>query len=264
MLRVLYVPFDLVLGWTTRLPPAASVALVGVISGVAVMLLQKFASRQAFMARCKADLRLLKLRLRAARQAGDREAVERLSALSRRIGGRYVAASLRPALWTVPLIAAVALWAAARLAYLPVRPGETLPVTAHFEDGASGFAHIVPVQGLRFDGPAIAPIEAEEGGRRARWRIRPAGAGALTVAVRHGDQTYEVALPVSARGGKPPEPVRVFRAESPTQDQLQAVELGVTPAMGAAWWNLGLGWMGFYLLTAAAAAFAFRFLFRVQ
>jgi len=271
VLNVLYVPLDWVLGWTARLPAAWAIAVVGVISGLAVMLFQKYASRQAVLGQCKADLRLLKLRIKAAKQAGDREAVQRLTMLLRRISGKYMWGALKPALWTVPLIGVVALWCGSRLGYVPVRPGDTLTVTAHFEDRAAGFAHVVPGAGLAPLGSAIAPVGTPQPAQ-ARWEVRAAVEGRFPLRVRYADRTYEVDVPVAARGGRPPEPVTVFAEATPTQDQLQAVELSLRPSvtcrmvpfLPAYGWNLDLQWASLYLWVALACAIVLRFALRIQ
>jgi hypothetical protein len=257
---------DVLLGWTAGFSSAAAVSIVGVISGAAVMVVQKFCSRQAFLRSCKEDLRTLKRRIREAKKSGDRDAAARLRNVARRISGRYFWGALKPALVTIPVIGCVAWWADARLAYRPFVPDDVIEVRAHFEDGGSGFAYLMGEGGLQAEGPAIAPVEvprksAEPAGVQARWKLRATSAGSHLLRVRHSDRSYEISIPV---GGPPPSPVTVFQTESPTRDQLQAVELRLTPSLPSAWWTLGWGWMGLYLWTAAAAALAFRFAFRVQ
>jgi hypothetical protein len=265
ILEVLYAPLDLVLGWTAYLPAAWAVAVVGAVSGAAVMALQKYASRQALLARCKEDLRFLKARLREARLRGAEAAASaaRAAALMRRISGKYLWGALKPALWSVPVVGLVALWCGARRGWEPVRPGEALEVVAHFEDRAGGFAHLVPCEGLRPEGAAVAPVGAPRAGQ-ASWTVRAEREGRFPLVVRYADRSYEVALPVAARGGRPPDPVAVFHESTPGQDQLQAIELRLRPSMGPAWWNLGLGWVGLYFAVALLVAIPLRFALRVQ
>lgn len=266
LLRVIYVPFDWILGWTSYLPPVAAIVVVGLLSGLAIILIQKYGSRQELLGRCKADLKKLKADMKAAKAARDATRLACARGLSGRISGKYMVQALKPALWTVPAITIVALWTGARLGALPVRPGETLEAVAYFEDGASGFAHIVPTEGLEFAGPAISAVAVPKGepGKQARWSVKAAHEGRFTLAIRHGGQTYEVDLPVSARGGRPPEAVTLFAEETPTQDRLQAVELKLAPAMKAAWWNVGFEWAGLYMLVAVLAALGLRRLLRVH
>lgn len=266
ILAVLYFPFDILLGWLGYLPPVVSISLAGVLSGVAVMLFQKHASRQDLLAQCKADLKLLKQKAKAARQAGDPDTARRLQGLIGRISGKYMGGALKPALWTVPLIGIVALWVGARLGFLPVRPGDVVEVVAHFEDGATGFAHVVPHEGLRPAGAAIARVEIPQGalGPQASWKVRAGSEGAFPLRLRHADRTYEVPIQVLKRGGRSPEPVTVFNTATATQDQLQAVELKLAPSLPPAWWNLTFQWAGLYLAVALVVALILRFAWRIQ
>jgi uncharacterized membrane protein (DUF106 family) len=266
VLRVLYVPLDWILGWASYLPLVAAIIVVGLLSGLAIVLIQKYGSRQEFLGRCKADLKKLKADLKAAKSAGDAARLARARALSGRISGKYMGQSLKPALWTVPAITIVALWTGARLGAQPVRPGETIEAVAYFEDGASGFAHVVPADGLEFVGPAICAVAVPKGepGKQARWNVKAAREGRYTLAVRHGGQTYPVDLPVSARGGRPPDAVTLFVEETPAQDRLQAVELKLAPAMKPAWWNVWFEWAGLYILVAVLSALGLRWLLGVH
>jgi len=266
VLDALYVLCDGALGWTSWLGPVAAVAVVGVLSGVVIILIQKYGSNQGLLGRCREDLKDLKRRIKEAKKAGDKETLARLSGLSRRIGGKYMGRSLLPALWTVPLITVVGLWTGSRLAFVPVRPGDFVEVIAHFEDGASGFAHVVPGGDLSLEGGAISAVEVprDGGGRQARWKVRAGQAADSRFLVRHSDRSYEVPLPVARRGGRPPEPVKIFNEQTPAQDQLQAVELRLRPGMAPAWWNLWLDWAGLYLVAAIACALALRYALKVK
>ena len=264
LLGILYVPCDWLLGWVLYLPVAAAVAVVGALSALVVNIAQKYRSDQDLLGRARADLKRLKQRRMSSREAGDREAAQRLAGLSRRIGGKYFVASLRPALLTVPLIGVVAMWTGSRLGSRPVRQGETIAVRAHFEDGASGFAHFVPNEGIAAVGSAIAPVEVLQGGRQARWRFRAAGEGTFPFVVRYAGRSYEVKIPVAGRGGRPPDRVTVFNEQTPRRDQLQAVEFSLEESMPAAWWNVFGRWAGLYVLVAVICGIGFRYALRVR
>jgi uncharacterized membrane protein (DUF106 family) len=260
LLDVLYAVCDLLFGWSSLFGPAAALIVVGVLSGLAVILFQKYASDQDLLGRCKADLKILKARMKDAKAGGDLEGARRLQGLSGRVGGKYMWAALKPALWTVPIIGVVGLWAGARFAYLPARAGEPLQVIAHFEDAAEGYAHVVPGPEFAVDGPAIAAVDQASQGKEAVWTLKPLRDGDWTLKILHGGRSY--ALPIPAK--RPPEPVRVFERQSPRQDRLQAVELKLRDSLPAAWWNLWLQWGGLYLLAALVVALLLRRLLRVQ
>lgn len=260
VLDALYAVCDLLFGWTTIFGATAALTIVGVLSGLAVILFQKFASDQDLLGRCKSDLKILKARMKEAKRAGNAEEARRAQALSGRIGGKYMWAALKPALWTVPIIGVVGLWAGARLAYLPVAPGQPLKVVAHFEDAAEGYAHVVPGTGFALEGPAIAAAEQGEIGKQAAWTVKALGEGERTLKLRHRGQTYEIRVPAA----RPPELVTVFNEASPRQDRLQAVELKLRDSVPSAWWNLKLQWGGLYLEAALVVALVLRRLMKVQ
>lgn len=259
-LDVLYAACDLLFGWTALFGATAALTSVGVLSGLAVILFQKYASDQDLLGRCKADLKILKERIKDAKRAGDLESARRLQALTGRIGGKYMWAALKPALWTVPIIGVVGLWAGARLAYLPPRTGEALRVVAHFEDAAEGYAHVVPGPDLAVEGPPVAAVEQAAAGKEAAWTVKLLRDGDRTLTVRHGGRSYSLPLPAS----RAPDLVTVFESSSPGQDRLQAVELKLKDSVPAAWWNLKLQWGGLYLLAALAVALVLRRLMKVQ
>lgn len=264
VLDVLYVPCDWILGASSRLPPIASITLVGVLSGVAMALVLKYCSDQKFLGQAKADLNLLKQKMKAAKQAKDPEALGRARALSGRIGGKFMGASLKPSLWTVPIMAVLGLWTGSRLGYLPIRPGDEVVVTAHFEDNAKGFAFILP-NGV-VNGPFIAPIEIPKDGDglQARWKLQATTESDGPLTIRHEEKSYSIPLPVARRGGRPPEPVTTFHGASPAHDQLQAVEIKLAPSLPVAWWNLTWQWGGLYMIVTLAVALGLRYLLKIN
>ena len=266
LLNILYHPCDWALGWVEQFPPIASISIVGVISGFAVIAVQKYGSNQKFMGKAKADLELLKTKMKTAKQAKDEDALARARGLSGKIGGKYMVAALKPSLWTVPLIGVIGLWTGSRLGFLPIHPNDDVAVVAHFEDNAKGFAYIVPDDVLRWKGTLIAPIEVppDGGGLQARWMLKPGADGRSQLKIHHGWNTVAVPVLVAQKGGYPPEPVTTVGKPSPTQDQLQAIEFKLTPSLKEAWWNLWLQWGGLYLLVAMAIAFPLRYILKVN
>jgi uncharacterized membrane protein (DUF106 family) len=266
LLNVLYFPCDWMLGWTEHFAPVVSISIVGVISGVAVILVQKYGSDQKFLGRAKADLELLKGKMRTAKQSKDEDALTRARGLSGRIGGKYMWAALKPSLWTVPLIGVIGLWTGSRLGFLPIHPGEEFAVTAHFEDQAKGFAYVLPDERIQGAGPLIAPIEFPQdgGGLQARWKLKAVGDGAARLLIRHEERAYEIPIPIAKSGGRPPDPVTTVGEPTPAQNQLQAVEIRLAPSLPEAWWNLTLQWGGLYLIVAVGLALALRYLLKVN
>jgi hypothetical protein len=232
------IALDLLLGWTARLGPVGAWLALAALSGFAVMLVQKKASRQSLLARCRRDLRRLKERLRASTDPAERL---RLRGLSSSIAGRYVLQSLKPAWISVPLLAVVAVWGAARLSCAPLRPDEIFTVRARFAEGSEGFAHLLPGPGLELAGPAISAVPG------ASWDLRAPQPGFYELQVRHSGRTSALRIRV---GHLAPDPLIEFDGH--------ALEVLLAPAVEPAWWNAGLGWPGLYLLVATLCALAFR------
>jgi len=266
ILNVLYHPCDWVLLWTSHFSPIVSISVVGVISGVAMVLVLKYCSDQKFLGQAKADLNLLKQKMKAAKQAGDSEALARARALSGRIGGKFMGASLKPSLWTVPIMAVLGLWTGSRLGYLPIHPGDEFSVVAHFEDNAKGFAYVQPDAALQGSGPWIAPVEIPQdgGGLQARWKLRAKETGDVRLQIHYGERSYEIPIPLAKSGGRPPEPVTTVNEASPGQDQLQAIEIKLAPSLPQAWWNLTWQWGGLYMIVTLVVALGLRFLLKIN
>jgi uncharacterized membrane protein (DUF106 family) len=266
VLNVLYYPCDWTLLWTAHFPPIVSISIVAVVSGVAMALVLKYASDQKFLGQAKADLNLLKLKMKAAKRANDAEALARARALSGRIGGKFMGASLKPSLWTVPIMAVLGIWTGSRLGFLPIHPGDEFTVIAHFEDNAKGFAYILSESKYEYVTPPIAPVEIPQdgGGLQARWKLRAATEGQTFLQVHHGERSYQVPLPLSKKGGRPPEPVTTFSESSPAQDQLQAVEIQLAPSLPEAWWNLTWQWGGLYMIVTLVVALGLRYLLKIN
>lgn len=265
LLNVLYVPCDWLLLWTARFSPIVSITIVAILSGLAMVLVLKYCSDQKFLGQAKADLNLLKVKMKEAKEAGDKDKLARARALSGRIGGKFMGASLKPSLWTVPIMAVLGLWTGSRLGYLPIRPGQEIRINAHFEDNAKGFAYILPDPAVK--SPAyIAPIEIphDGGGLQARWTLKAEKDGEPVLKIRHGEQTYSVPVPIAERGGRPPEPVTTVHEPTPAQDQLQAVEIVLTPSLPAAWWNLTWQWGGLYMIVTLIVALGLRWLLKIN
>jgi uncharacterized membrane protein (DUF106 family) len=266
VLNVLYVPCDWMLGWTERFSPALAISIVGVVSGLAIILVQKYGSNQKFLGQCKADLKFLKAKIKAAKAEGRTEALTRARGLSGRIGGKYMWASLKPALWTVPLIGVIGLWTGSRLGYLPIRPGQEIHVAAHFEDQAKGFAYVLPAESFALVTPPISPIAIPQdgGGMQARWTLKAQKEGTPRITLRSGGKSYDVEVPVAARGGRPPDPVTTIQEATASQDQLQAIEIKLADSLPVAWWNAWMQWGGLYLVVAVGTALLFRWLLKVH
>ena len=107
-------------------------------------------------------------------------------------------------------------------------------------------------------------VAYDGGGLQARWKLKAKSEGAAALQVHHGDRFYTIPISVAKSGGRPPEPVTTVNDASPTQDQLQAVEIKLSPSLPAAWWNLTWQWGGLYMIVTLAVAMGLRFLLKIN
>jgi uncharacterized membrane protein (DUF106 family) len=263
VLKVLYVPCDWLFGWTEHFSPIVSITIIGVISGIAVIVVQKYASDQAFLGRCKDDLAFQKKGMKAAKAADNQDALQRARGLSGKIGGKYMWAALKPSIWTVPLIGVIGMWTGSRLGYLPIRPDQEVTITAYFEDQAKGYAYVMPGDALE-GSPLISALVNKDGTLQAEWKLRAGKEGENRISLRYAGETHELGLPIARKGGRPPEPVTTFSEATPAQDHLLKIQVTLADSLPAAWWNLKMQWGGLYLIVAVGVALALRSILKVH
>ena len=165
VLLILYVPLDRLLGWLSYFPAQWALAILGLLSGLAMNIIQKYLSNQPLLGRCKEDMAKLKAFMAEAKKAGDKEKLERLKNLYNKISSKYALGSMKPVPVAVLVICIVFMWASMRLAYKPIRPGETVEIIACLEDGAKGAACILPEDGIEFPNGPVSPV--------SMWRDTP-------------------------------------------------------------------------------------------
>jgi len=309
IVKALFAPFDIALGWITLLGPYGALIAVGAVTGLAVNLFQKYCSNQKLLGRRRADLEKLKSLMSDAKASKDEEKTARISSLTSQISSKYALESLKPALYSIPPLCILAMWVGARLSFEPVRPGDVVEVIGTFEDGAKGFTYFVPNEGLASEGPAIVPVAIrkstliadaappapapasaaavpkesanamqkpgdsnvllkpvveDSSAPQAHWKIRAEKEGEFALQIRHGEDRYSIAVPVHAKGGRPPEPATIFRTESLTRDRLLSVEFKLREPVPSAWWNIYMQAMGIYLITAMIFGLALRRVMGIQ
>ena len=148
---------DWTMGWMINMGPVLGMVAVGAVTGVGMNVFLKFCSNQDLLGRCKADLNKIKKATGEAKKAKDEDEQARLMNLSKRISGKYMWASMKPAMITVPPIVVMAMWAGSRMGFMPLRPDEPVKVIAYFEDDAGGYASLLPSEEIE---SVDAPISA--------------------------------------------------------------------------------------------------------
>lgn len=231
IVKVLFVPLDLALGWLTLLGSLGALIAVGALTGFAVNLFQKYCSNQNLLGRRRADLRKLKTLVREAKDSKNDEKTARLLGLTSLISSKYALESLKPALYSIPPLCVLAMWVGARLNHEPVRPNENVEVIATFEDGASGFAYIIPNENVVLNGPAIVPVAIR---KSALVAIAPEDAAPDVAAVPASQGQGLVAADTAAPRGTANVQMKVAPTSQP-QSVVASVENSRSPV---AYWNV--------------------------
>lgn len=253
-----------------NLPPLAGLAFLSVITGILMLLVFKWASNQKAVAAARDRMqgRLLEMRLFSA----DPLQVLRAAGSLLIDNLVYMRCLLAPMLvLTVPVVLLLA-QAAAWFEWRPVRPGESVVVTARFAPGASAGA---------LDGAVLMPgkyVTAETpvlrmpSTREAAWRINPDNPGRFTLKIRAGGRVYGKQF-VAGKKLAPAWPARVSRglaarALNPGEPALPRGALREIrvhyPARTLTLGGRPVHWLLIFLIISLAAAWALRGVFRVS
>lgn len=168
--------FDFLLGGLLRLPRDATLVVVTLLTVVTLVLVRRFTTDQERLRRTAADLARLKQLRRAARQRGDRDALQRLARTATTVKlVRFKADLIVLAVAIVPL-GLLATWAVERLDYLPARANQRLVVTAYYSlSSVDRLTHLVPRPDMTLESPALQLVQLDtaHGRGTASWTFRP-------------------------------------------------------------------------------------------
>jgi uncharacterized membrane protein (DUF106 family) len=254
---------DPLLGWLLKLPTDAALILVSVGTGAILTFARLLTTNQDLLRRCRQDKKRLKQRTREAKAAGDRAAVKRYRTSLSTIALKTLRAEGKPFLLALLPIILLATWCFQRLAWMPPRAGDTVPMVAYFSISvADDVVHVVPQDGLAAENGWVQPITAvdepaddrppgvESPYATATWELSAeTNAAPYTIEIRYKTETYQRPLLV----GQPTysAPVEYADEGQPllcTEWKLQPVMLfGVLPGIP----QIGLApWLAAYLLLA--------------
>jgi uncharacterized membrane protein (DUF106 family) len=154
---------DPLLNWLLRLPTDLALVIVAVGTGAIITLSRLFTTNQDLLRRCDQDKKRLKKLIREAKRQKDKEAVKRYRTTRNMIGMMTMKEEGWPLLAAIAPIAILGTWCFQRLAFVPPRAGETVPMKAYFPVSAVGeLAHVVPQEGVR-------EVSREDSGASGRW-----------------------------------------------------------------------------------------------
>jgi uncharacterized membrane protein (DUF106 family) len=140
---------DPLLNWLLRLPTDLALVIVAVGTGAVLTFMRLGTTNQDLLRRCGRDKKRLKELIREAKRQKDMQAVNRYRTTRNMIGIMAMKQEGWPLLAAIVPIAILGAWCFQRLAFVPPRAGEVVPLTAYFPVSAVGeLAHLVPQEGL--------------------------------------------------------------------------------------------------------------------
>lgn len=264
---------DPLLGWMLLLPRDVALIVVALLTALVLTLVRIVTTDQSYLAQCKADKKQLKTLMREARRRKDKDALQRHRKTLGQIGGRQMLAEGWPLLASIVPIALLATWAFARLAFLPIAPGEVVTVNAYFPMPRIGERiHMLPEEGLAAEDGWLQRIRPVKEGdfamgiydAMASWDVRPElREEPYELEIRFGGDTLE--MPLVADGQRYAPPIKFVddpRVEALTVDLTEYRPFfGVVPGVPMLMLQ---PWIVGYLLIVLPLAFVLKPVLRVQ
>ena len=256
---------DYPLGWILWLPRDLSLLLFAAGTAVLMTLARRVVTNQDRLQRCGQDLQRLKQFMREAQQTQEKTHVQRLRRTIGQIKGMQLAADMRVLVVVLIPVAALAIWATARLDFLAPRVDHDLVIRAHFPlSSIDSLTHLVPASGYELKSPAIQVIQAESdaSGCVAQWTLHPTtAANDLPIVIRHRHESAIHHLTVGRATYLPPVQTHPHERLTTTEVLLPRYHpLGIhlkSETIGLAPWMIG------YLLLTLLLVPAFKRLLRV-
>lgn len=247
-----------------ELPPIVGLAVVSLLTAIAMLLVFRATSNQPRIAAVKRAIHasLFEMRL----FSDDLRAVFGAQLQLLRHNLAYLGLSLVPMLWMlVPLVLLIA-QLQFYYGYAGLDAGRSAIVKVELREDASvdGREAILDApDGIQVETPALwIPVL-----REFAWRILPKRAGDYELAVRLGDRTLTKSVHVSS-GLAPRSPVRLagtfldqvlYPAETPIGSDSPVASISVSyPGRSIAVFGYGLHWMVVYFILSMVFAFALR------
>lgn len=278
---------DIFLKWTLYLGPFWTITVLALLTGLMIVLAQKYFTDQRLMGLLVQDTRVLKKLAKAAKKEKEKERVQRYQRRLGTVTTRRVLKSMKPVFFIIVPIMLLVTWCQNRLAYLPLRPQQEVEVRAYFCEGAEGHAHIVPADGLSLrQGQSYIQLlqtpEAEAAGAQlypfATWHLH-GEAGRYSLNIRYEGKTYVTDLVITE--GVEQTPALQYHvppgdiaspnkrsanssAELPPQEGLLWVEFGLQENFPIKLGKVRLNWMWSFLSLAMTFGLGLRFLLRVK
>ena len=191
---------DWLFGWMLAMPVTVVVILLGVISSTLIVLARRWTTDQEHLARCDHDKKRLGELARQARARRDKAAAKRHKTTQALVSLKMLKAEGLPLLVGLLPIALMGTWGYYRLAFIPPRDGEVIPVELSLPTPAIGqVVTLIPAEGVEADSwiQRVRPGEGEPAHGIARWQVKAkASEQPYVLTFRYRDRSYDHPLQV--------------------------------------------------------------------
>ncbi|MBC7820673.1 MAG: hypothetical protein IAG10_27630 [Planctomycetaceae bacterium] len=244
---------DSPLGWLLLLPRDVTLLVFSAMTALLMTLARRWVTNQDLLRRCSDDLRQLKRLNREAKQAGDKPRRQRLRNTVALVKRTQLAEDMKVLVVVLIPVAALAMWAVERLAYLPPRAGEDFSLRATFSaSSVDEVTHLVPIDGVELQSSPIQIIQPDQQSSplgSAEWSLRPTSAtDELTLTIRHHGESVEHRVAVGRTTYLPPQQLHQNERLTQTEVLLKRYRpLGLN--LKTEWLGLPAWMVGYLLLT---------------
>lgn len=243
---------DFLLGWILTLPRDFGLLVFALGTALLMTIVRRMVTNQDLLRRCSSDLRQLKTLRCETRHSADKPTLARLQATVGQIKQMQLAQDLRLLAFVLIPVGILAVWASARLDYIPPRQGEALIVRAYFPPSSvDQITHLVPDSGFDLKSTAIQIIKSTSQSPPmgvAEWTIVPHDMDAIGITIRHHGESAIHHLDIGGRTYQAPiqqhDGLRLVRTEINIE---QYLPLG--SHCGSKWLGLPPWMIGYLVLT---------------
>jgi len=195
---------DLLFGWLLYLPVVAAVAVLGILTSLLMLLVRRWTTNQDLLGRAHADKERLKVLMREAKAAKDKNAARRYRTTNGQIALKLMRAEGKPLLAVLAPLILIGTWGWCRLGYSPPQEDEPVQVELSLSASAIGsVAFLVPQRGIDAEQRYVVLVEEASGdvlAGVARWTVSSkASPEAYTLVLNHGDRRFEHDLLIGQR-----------------------------------------------------------------
>jgi uncharacterized membrane protein (DUF106 family) len=257
--RVLDSVFDAALRPLGALPPLASLAVVSLVTAMAMLLVVRRTSNQSALEEVKRQIHAALFEIRLFND--DLRAIFRAQAEMLRHNMTYLRLSLAPMLWMIVPFVLVVAQLQFQYGYDGLEAGQPVLVTAHLRSSQPASLEAPP--GIRADTDAVWFPAASD----VIWRITPQSAGDYELRLHIGGRTFTKTLHVSSRVARR-SPSRLeagfvnellYPAEPPLPADAAVASIAIRyPERDIHVLGWGMNWMVVFFVLSIVFAFALR------